>query len=152
MGSLASANWTVIAAILPFTIIPFIILPAMGKSLNAYSLGEAEASYIGVNVNKLKWMVIALSTLSVGAAVATCGIIGFVGLIVPHILRSISGTDHRQLLLNSALLGAVLLVLADSISRTIIAPAELPIGIVTALLGTPIFIMLLYKQKKQSLH
>lgn len=148
MGSLAGASWTVIGSVLPFMLIPFLLLPVLGKSLNAYSLGESEAQYIGVNVKRLKLLIIVLSTLSVGAAVATCGIIGFVGLVVPHILRSVSGTDHRQLLLNSALLGAVLLVLADTISRTIIAPAELPIGIVTAILGTPLFIVLLYKQKK----
>ncbi|KYP13299.1 iron ABC transporter permease [Flavihumibacter sp. CACIAM 22H1] len=149
MGSLAGASWQVLAAIVPFTLLPFFILPALGKSLNAYSLGEAEAAYIGINVKRLKWTIITLSTLSVGAAVATCGIIGFVGLVVPHILRTICGTDHRHLLLNSALLGAVLLLLADTISRTIIAPAELPIGIVTALVGTPIFIVLLYRQKKK---
>ena len=85
----------------------------------------------------------------VGASVAVSGIIGFVGLIVPHMLRSVLGSDHRTLLPNSAILGAALLTLADIVSRTIIAPAELPIGIVTALIGTPVFVILLIKQKKQ---
>jgi iron complex transport system permease protein len=89
-----------------------------------------------------------LTTLSVGAAVAVSGIIGFVGLIVPHILRTLSGSDHRSLLPDSALFGAALLILADLVSRTVISPAELPIGIVTAIIGSPLFILLLYKQKK----
>jgi iron complex transport system permease protein len=84
----------------------------------------------------------------VGAAVAVSGVIGFIGLIVPHILRTLSGSDHRSLLPDSALFGATLLVLADLVCRTIIAPAELPIGIVTAIIGTPLFILLLYKQKR----
>lgn len=151
MGSLGGASWPLVLSALPFMALPVLVLPTLGKSLNAFSLGEAQAHHLGVNVKRLKRLVLLLSTLSVGAAVATCGIIGFVGLIVPHMLRSWHGADHRSLLLNSALLGAVLMVLADTLSRTIIAPAELPIGIVTALLGTPIFILLLYKQKKSLL-
>jgi iron complex transport system permease protein len=126
-----------------------LVLPVLGKALNAFALGEQEAGYLGINVKKLKLWVIIMATLAVGASVAVSGIIGFVGLIVPHMLRSISGSDHRKLLPNCALLGAALLTLADVISRTLIAPAELPIGIVTAILGTPVFILLLLKQKKQ---
>jgi iron complex transport system permease protein len=111
-------------------------------------LGEAEALHIGVDVRWLKFRILLLATLAVGATVAVCGIIGFVGLIVPHILRNWSGSDHRRLLFDSAIAGAILLTLADVLSRTIIAPAELPIGIVTALVGTPVFIALLYKQKR----
>jgi iron complex transport system permease protein len=124
----------------------------LGKSLNAFALGENEAAYLGINVKKMKAWVIILATLSVGASVAVSGIIGFVGLIVPHMLRSIAGSDHRTLLPNCALLGASLLTLSDVVSRTLIAPAELPIGIVTAILGTPVFIALLLKQKKQLRH
>lgn len=148
LGSLGGANWSMVLSLLPFVLVPVCLLPRLSKSLNAYSLGEAEAMHLGINVKRLKTAIIVLATLSVGASVAAAGIIGFVGLIVPHILRGISGSDHRSLLPNSALLGATLLTLADTFSRTIIAPAELPIGIVTALLGTPLFIALLLKQKK----
>lgn len=152
MGSLGGASWTSVISLLPFIMIPLILLPVLGKSLNAYALGENEAAYLGINVKKLKNTVIILATLSVGASVAVAGIIGFVGLIVPHMLRSIAGSDHRTLLPNCALLGASLLTIADVVSRTIIAPAELPIGIVTAILGTPVFIALLLKQKKELRH
>lgn len=152
MGSLGGASWTNVVALLPFIILPLAILPALGKSLNVYALGENEAAYLGINVKRLKTAVIVLATLSVGASVAVAGIIGFVGLIVPHMLRSLAGNDHRILLPHCALLGASLLTLADVVSRTLIAPAELPIGVVTALLGTPVFIALLLKQKKQLRH
>ncbi|BAV05063.1 hemin ABC transporter, permease protein [Filimonas lacunae] len=148
LGSLGGANWNVVLSLTPFILLPLILLPRTSKSLNAYSLGEAEAMHMGINVRRLKNTVLILSTLSVGACVSVAGIIGFVGLIVPHILRGISGSDHRSLLPNSALLGATLLTLADTLSRTVIAPAEMPIGIITALLGTPLFIALLLKQKK----
>lgn len=151
LGSLGGASWNTVLAILPFVLPPIFLLPSLGKALNAYSLGEAEAGYVGVNVKAMKWKIVILATLAVGASVAVAGIIGFVGLITPHILRTISGSDHRRLLPNSALLGASLLTMADVVSRTIIAPSELPIGIMTAILGTPLFIMLLLKQKKQIL-
>lgn len=148
MGSLGGATWTLVLVLLPFVLIPLAMLPRLGKSLNAYSLGEAEAFHLGINVGRLKWQVILFSTMAVGASVAVSGIIGFIGLVVPHILRTVAGGDHRRLLANSALLGGALLVLADTLSRTVIAPQELPIGIVTALIGTPVFIFLLARQKK----
>lgn len=148
MGSLGGATWSTVLSLLPFVVIPLWLLPGEGRALNAFSLGEAEALHVGVDVGWLKIRVLLLATLAVGATVAVCGMIGFVGLIVPHILRSWSGSDHRALLVNSALAGAILLTLADLASRTIIAPAELPIGIVTALAGAPVFIFLLYRQKK----
>lgn len=148
LGSLGAASWSNVLALAPFVLMPVIGLPRLARSLNAFALGEAEAAYMGVPVKRLKMEIILLSTLAVGACVAVSGIIGFVGLIVPHILRTASGNDHRYLLVNSALLGAALLTLADILSRTIIAPAELPIGIVTAILGAPLFIGLLVKQKK----
>ena len=149
LGSLGAASWQNVLVMLPFVIVPVIMLPLLAKSLNAFALGEAEALYLGVNVKQLKRMVLSLVALAVGACVAVSGIIGFVGLIVPHILRTAGGSDHRYLLPNCALAGATLLTLADVLSRTILAPAELPIGIVTAVLGAPLFIVLLVKQKKQ---
>jgi iron complex transport system permease protein len=148
MGSLGGATWATVGSLLPFVLLPVCLLPRDGRSLNVFALGEAEALHIGVDVRWLKFRILLLATLAVGATVAVCGIIGFVGLIVPHILRNWSGSDHRRLLFDSAIAGAILLTLADVLSRTIIAPAELPIGIVTALIGTPVFIALLYKQKR----
>jgi iron complex transport system permease protein len=149
MGSLGGASWSTVMALLPFILLPLIVLPRLAKALNAFALGEQEAAYLGINVKRLKTLIVVFTTLSVGASVAVSGIIVFVGLIVPHMLRSVFGSDHRTLLPNSAILGAALLTLADVVSRTIIAPAELPIGIVTALIGTPVFVILLVKQKKQ---
>lgn len=148
MGSLGGANWETVYSLLPFVLAPVLLLPASGRSLNAWSLGEAEAMHLGFNIRMLKLRIILLTTLCVGAAVAASGIIGFVGLIVPHILRTVSGNDFRRLLPDSAIFGAALLVSADLLGRTLLAPAELPIGIVTAILGAPIFLTLLYRQKK----
>ena len=150
MGSLGGASWSSIVALLPFIIIPVVLLPFSAKALNAWSLGEQEAGDLGVDARKLKLRIMVLATLAVGASVAIAGIIGFVGLIVPHIMRTLSGGDHRRLLPDSALFGASLLVLADLVSRTMLAPAELPIGIITAVLGTPLFIFLLYRYKRDN--
>ena len=149
MGSLGGITWSSVLALLPFMLVPIILLPRLAKSLNVFALGEQEAAYLGIKVKRLKTMIVVLTTLLVGASVAVAGVIGFVGLIVPHMLRSVIGSDHRLLLPNCALLGATLLMIADVVSRTIIAPAELPIGIVTAVIGTPVFVLLLIKQKKQ---
>ena len=118
--------------------------PFFARSLNAFLLGEAEAYYLGVDVAQLKRWIVFLSAAVVGATVAACGIISFVGLVVPHIARSMVGPDHRFVIPASALLGAVLLVVADLFARVVFAPAELPIGIVTAVFGAPFFIGLLY--------
>ncbi len=148
MGSLGGASWNMLGGLLPFIFLPLLLLPRSARGLNAWSLGEAEALHTGIDTRWLKTRIILLSTLAVGAAVAVSGVIGFVGLIVPHILRSLSGSDHRGLLIDSALLGATLLTLADLLCRTLIAPAELPIGIVTAIIGGPLFMGLLYRQKQ----
>ncbi len=149
MGSLNGATWVIVVSILPFILLPVAALPLLGKALNAFALGEKEAHFLGVNVKRLKLMVIVFATMAVGASVAVAGIIGFIGLIVPHIVRKITGENHASLFINSALFGATLLTLSDVLSRTIIAPAELPIGIITAFIGTPVFVLLLVQQKKQ---
>lgn len=149
MGSLGGATWRAVLSVLPFVALSIWLLPREGRALNVYSLGEAEALHMGVDVRWMKFRILLLTTLAVGATVAVCGIIGFVGLIVPHILRSWTGADHRRLLIDSALAGAILMTLADMVSRTLIAPAELPIGIVTSMVGAPVFIFLLYRQKKE---
>ena len=147
MGSLAAATWPKLAVAGPLIILGLIAAPFLATSFNALALGEAEARHLGINVQLLKIISILLVAASVGASVAVAGSIGFVGIIVPHLLRLVQGPDHRGLFINAALLGAILLLVADAISRTIIAPSELPIGILTALLGAPFFIWILLHNK-----
>ncbi len=147
MGSLAGATWTKVFAAAPLILLALVAAPFLARGLNALALGEAAASHIGIPVQRLKNTAILMVAGAVGAAVAVAGGIGFVGIVVPHLLRLMVGPDHRFLLLNSALLGAALLLSADVISRVIIAPAELPIGIVTATLGGPFFLWILLRQR-----
>lgn len=151
MGSLGGATWINVAGILPFCAACIIGLPLLAKALNAFSLGESDAAYLGIRTERLKTTVMLLCAMGVGASVAVSGIIGFVGLVVPHIVRMAIGPEHRRLLTASALFGATLLVLADLMSRTIAPPVEIPIGIITALGGGPFFLYLLLKEKKRNI-
>lgn len=146
LGSLGGASWSNVLGILPFTILPVLILPAMAKSLNAFSLGESNAAHLGINTEKVKRTVVLLTALCVGASVAVAGVIGFVGLVVPHIIRLSIGPDNRYLLFLAPVLGALLLVSADLAARTLFIPAELPIGIITALIGAPVFLYIVIKE------
>lgn len=146
LGSFGGASWTSLAVAAPLILISVFFLLRLSRVLNVILLGEAEAKHLGVNTERLKWQAICLVALCVGASVAAVGAIGFVGLIVPHLLRLTVGADHRYLLPNSALLGANLVLGADVLARNIVAPAELPIGILTAFLGAPFFIWLLLKK------
>lgn len=150
LGSLGGASWQTVIALLPFTLIPLLALPLMGKSLNAFSLGEQQAFHLGVSTGRVKKVVLLLATMAVGASVAVSGVIGFIGLVVPHILRMGFGADHRLVLPGSALLGATVLLLSDLFARTIVAPAELPIGIVTAVIGCPVFIYIIFRERKKN--
>lgn len=147
LGSLGGATWQTVAASAPFLLLSSLLLPRYAMPLNLVLLGEAEAAHLGVDVEKVRHRVILLAALGVGAAVAFTGVIGFVGLIVPHLVRLIAGPDHRALIPLSGLLGAALLVGADLIARTVVAPAELPIGVVTAAVGAPFFLWLLVNRK-----
>lgn len=149
MGSLASATWTSVAISAPTLAIAMFAIYRKRHALNLILLGEANARFTGINVEKVKNQLLWLNALAVGVAVAFSGIIGFIGLVVPHILRMSSDTNYRYLIVNSALLGAALLALADLGSRMLIAPAELPIGILTSLIGAPFFIGLLMQQKRR---
>lgn len=149
MGSLGGSTWEAVLVSGCLILIAIILIPAKAKSLNALLLGESEARHLGVNVDKVKREVILLSALAVGAAVAVAGMIGFVGLIVPHLIRMSLGPDHRYLLPASALLGGLFLLCADMISRTLIAPAELPIGLITSIIGGPFFIALIMFRAKR---
>ncbi|MFB9076118.1 FecCD family ABC transporter permease [Flavobacterium procerum] len=151
LGSLGGANWEMIIGITPFILIPVFLLPLYSRGLNLFAIGEHQAEQIGMNPGKIKNRVVILSTLAVGACVSVTGIIGFVGLLVPHIIRLLGGADHRLVLPASALLGALVLTVSDMLARTLVAPVELPIGVITALLGAPVFLYILYKDKKKIL-
>lgn len=151
LGSLANASWKHVGVALLFTGVPAALIFSFARPLNAFLLGEAEAFHLGVSIKSVKRNLIFLSAAMVGGCVALCGIIGFVGLVVPHVVRLIMGPDHRTLLPGAALLGAFVLVVADLVSRSIVPPAELPIGIVTALLGAPFFLSLVWRAKWGSL-
>jgi len=143
LGSLSGSTPTKVLATLPFIVVVLAIIPFVAKGLDALILGDAAAFHMGIPVQKLKRIVILAVAAACGASVAAAGSIGFVGIVVPHLLRLAIGPSHRFLLPASALGGAALLLLADSFARTVAAPAELPIGVVTALIGAPVFLFLL---------
>ncbi|MHA2716488.1 FecCD family ABC transporter permease [Vibrio owensii] len=147
MGSLAGANWPGIGLAAVTLVLLMFWFQKKAMSLNALLLGESEARHLGVPVQKLKRQLILLSAVGVGITVSICGAIGFIGLVIPHLGRMLAGPDHRTLLPISALMGALLLTAADMFARVAVAPAELPVGIVTALIGAPFFIYLLFQQK-----
>jgi iron complex transport system permease protein len=147
MGNLGGANWLKVSIMLAVAAVMAVVLPGQAKSLNALLLGESEARHLGVDVQRIKRKLIFLTALGVGVSVALAGLIGFVGLIIPHMVRLLIGPDHRWLLPATALAGASLLMIADSLARIVVLPAELPTGILTALLGAPFFIGLLIRQR-----
>jgi len=148
LGSLGGATWNSVAIMLPCVLLPIAVLTLQGRALNAFLLGESEAFHLGLRVERAKRLTILMVALAAGASVAFTGIIGFVGLVVPHILRFLIGPDYRRLLPASALFGAALLLGCDLVSRTLVTPAELPIGIITALGGAPFFLYLLLRDRK----
>ncbi|WP_083330588.1 MULTISPECIES: FecCD family ABC transporter permease [Pseudoalteromonas] len=148
MGSLGGANWPAMQYGAPLILLSIYSLFVRRKKINVLMLGELEARHLGVNVKRLKSEIVFIVALGVGGAVALSGMIGFVGLLVPHIARLLVGPDLKRMLPLSILLGCVAMLLADWVSRLIVAPSELPIGIVTALFGSPFFIYQLLKQKR----
>lgn len=149
MGGLGGATWDVVAPVAIFSALGMVGLWRHARPLNLLVLGEREAFHLGVSTERVRLQVIALSTLVAGCAVAASGIVGFVGLVVPHLLRLIAGPDHRTLLPASALGGATLVLAADLVARTVVMPAELPLGIVTALAGGPYFLWLLRRTRAE---
>lgn len=147
LGTLSGANWKSVSIVSITTTAGSILALRYAKQLNALMIGEEEATYLGVNVNRLKWIILSINVVIVAVATAFTGVISFVGLIVPHILRMMRGADNRFLIVGSALLGATLLSLADLIARLALRPAELPIGIVTSAVGVPIFLSLLRRRQ-----
>ncbi|WP_455709104.1 FecCD family ABC transporter permease [Ectopseudomonas guguanensis] len=145
LGSLNGASYARLWPLLLATLAVALWLPRRARALNALLLGESEARHLGFDIERLKRELVFCTALGVGAAVAAAGLIGFIGLVVPHLMRLLVGPDHRLLLPASALAGASLLLLADLVARLALAPAELPIGIVTALIGAPFFLYLLVR-------
>jgi iron complex transport system permease protein len=143
LGTMSGADWTSVLIVGAATIGGVALALRYAKPLNALMLGEQEALYLGVNVRRLKWAVLTINVAMVAVATAVTGVIGFVGLIVPHILRIVHGADNRYLIAGSALLGASLLTVADLVARLSLRPPELPIGIVTSIVGVPVFLSLL---------
>lgn len=146
LGTLSGADWNSVMVVGFATIGGLIPAIVFAKPLNALMIGEDEAAALGVNVRRLKWAVLTINVLMVAVATAFTGVISFVGLIVPHILRITRGPDNRFLITGSALLGGILLSVADLIARVSLRPAELPIGIVTAVVGVPVFLSLLHSR------
>ncbi|GAF65354.1 iron-siderophore ABC transporter permease protein [Bacillus sp. TS-2] len=149
MGSVSMRGWSHVIMSLPFLIIGFFMLYFNRYELNALAFGEETARQLGVNIKVRKYVILIGATLITGGAVAVSGTIGFVGLVIPHITRLLWGPDHRHLLPLSMFVGAGFLSLTDLIARTIIAPAELPIGVITAMVGAPIFALILIRQKRK---
>lgn len=152
LGSIGSSVWDTVFRTSPFLIITIVGLQFLSKQMNVMLLGEREARHLGLNTERTKKLIISLSALGIGAAVAVSGIIGFIGLVVPHLLRLLIGPDHRFLMPASVLLGALLLLASDLFARMIVSPAELPIGIVTSIIGAPFFLWLLIRKRKKGVH
>lgn len=148
LGSLSGASWTSVLFTFPLIGLGVILLCRHARALNALMLGEKEAAYLGVTVEQVKKQVIVYSALIVGVCISITGIIGFVGLVIPHFLRLVSGSNYQALLPYSALTGAIFLLITDTLARTVVAPAELPIGIITAIIGAPFFLWLIYRNQR----
>ena len=147
MGSLEEPNWALIKIMSAVFVFGFFVSCLFWRDLNALALGEEEAIHLGINTEKTKRVLFLLSSLLTGCAVSVCGIIGFVGLVVPHLARLFVGGDHRILLISSALVGGIFLILSDTLARTIIAPLELPVGVITGIVGGSIFVWFLNKRQ-----
>ena len=151
MGSLSSASWKNVIALLVVSVIGIGINLIFSKDLNIMTLGEDSAINLGVDIEKVKRILIVVCAMMVSFAVSSTGVIGFVGLIVPHVVRIISGPDYKKLTILSSIVGAIFLVLCDTLSRIIAPPMEIPVGVITSFLGAPFFIYLLNKGKKRGL-
>lgn len=143
MGGLGSADWRTVAAMLPYLVVASATLGWHARSLNALAFGEESAGHLGVDVERVKVTLVLAASLITASAVASSGVIGFVGLITPHIVRLVKGPDHRGLVPLVMVVGATFLVIADTLARTVLAPQELPVGAITALCGAPFFVHLL---------
>lgn len=149
MGSLTMRGWEHVTMLLPFLLIGLVVLVAYSGTMNLFVLGERHAAHLGVRVERTKLIVLIACTLLTAAAVSVAGVIGFVGLVVPHMIRLIVGPDYRYIAPLSAIGGGIFMLWADTIARTLFTPKELPLGVVTALLGAPFFAYLLHRRVKE---
>jgi iron complex transport system permease protein len=150
LGSLATASWSSVWMVMPYVLLCLVICVAAGSALDVMSVGDEEARSLGLPVRKVRLVVVVASSLGTAAVVSAVGLIGFVGIIVPHILRLLVGTSYRRILPLSVIFGAAFLVLADTIARTVMAPTELPLGVVTAIVGAPVFAVILTLRRQLS--
>lgn len=149
LGSVSMRGWSFVAMDIPFVAVGALLIWLNRRELNAMMFGEERAIHLGVDVKKRKMMILAGGSMLTGAAVAVSGTIGFVGLVVPHMTRLLWGADHRHLLPLSFLNGATLLIICDLVARTIISPSELPVGVITAFIGAPVFAFIFFRQRKR---
>jgi len=147
MGSLSSRGWEHVQVVLPFLLIGIPVLVRYAQPLNLFVFGERHAAYLGVQVERTKLVVLLMSTLLTAVAVSVTGVVGFVGLVVPHLIRLLVGPDYRLIIPLSAIGGSIYLLWADTLARTALSPKEIPLGVVTALIGAPFFAYLLYRSK-----
>ena len=147
MGSLGAAQWSTLLAVTSLTTPTVLIIWRLAPALNLLQLGEEEAHYLGVDVRTIQRILLLCSALLVASAVAVSGVIGFIGLVIPHLIRMWLGSDHRAVIPGSVLAGAFLLLIADTLARTAVAPAEMPVGLLTSLLGAPWFLWLIFRQR-----
>ena len=151
LGSLASASWSSVDLVAPYVAICIIVCVLAGRALDVMSVGEDESRSLGLPVRRVRLIVIIASSLGTAAIVSVAGLIGFVGIIVPHIVRLLVGTSYRRILPISVIFGAGFMVFADTIARTVLAPSELPLGVVTALVGAPVFVVILSLRRRSAL-
>ena len=149
LGGLDMADWDVLIITCIFIFIPFIAIYKSQYQMDIFMLGDSESEHLGLNVERLKKKIILIASITVGVSVAFCGMIGFIGLVTPHLVRLFIGPNHKYLIPGSGILGALILTLSDLICKTIISPAQLPIGVVTSTIGAPFFIWLILSQKRR---
>ena len=146
MGSLGSAQWSTLLAATSLMIPAVMVIWRLAGALNLLQLGDEEAHYLGIDVRAVQRMLLLCSALLVASAVAVSGVIGFIGLVIPHLMRMWLGADHRAVIPGSVLAGAFLLLIADTLARTVVTPAEMPVGLLTSLLGAPWFLWLIFRR------
>ena len=149
MGSFSAVSWTDVLMLLPVAVLGIAVVLYYAKDLNLLLVGSETAKSLGVDVEKVKKILLLVTTLMVAFAVSACGVVGFVGLVVPHCIRLLAGSDNRLIIPYSIFVGGIFLLLCDTLARTVLMPSEIPVGSVTALVGAPMFIYLLYKSKKR---
>ncbi|QMB06329.1 iron ABC transporter permease [Citrobacter freundii] len=147
VGSLGTAQWSTLLAVTSLMLPTVLFIWRLAPTLNLLQLGEEDAHYLGVDVRRVQCILLLCSALLVAAAVAVCGVIGFIGLVIPHLMRMWLGSDHRAVIPGSVLAGACLLLIADTLARTAVSPAEMPVGLLTSILGAPWFLWLIFRQR-----